>query len=424
MKVEVVIVGAGLAGLCCARHLKREGVSSLLIEASDAVGGRLRTDIVDGFRLDRGFQVFLDSYPEAKAVLDFKALQLRKFLPGAMVRFQGRFHPIIDPWRDPLSSFKSIFNPIGSLLDKVRVAMLRGRSCRGTIADRFSEIEEQTLSHLRSQRFSSEMIDRFFRPFLGGIFLDADLVTSSRMLNFVFRMFATGEACLPSNGMQAIATQLASHLSPDNIRLNTSVCHLSHRSVKFDSGEAIEADRIVIATDAPAAEKLIAPLSSPDPSSMATRGRGVTCLYFSANRSPLSKPILVLNGDGIGPINNLCVPTDVCPSYGPAGKSLISVTVLGCFQDRDRLQDQVKTQLEEWFGNDVHSWQHLRTYSIPYALPDQSPPALSLPERPVRLGAGIYVCGDHRDQASIQGAMVSGRRAAEAILEDYRCTTN
>jgi Flavin containing amine oxidoreductase len=219
--------------------------------------------------------------------------------------------------------------------------------------------------------------------------------------------------------VEAIPKQLASRISNENLLLNTRVTGISSGSVHLESGEAIQADQIVVATDGPAADKLAGDLTSKQ-RPIATKGRGVTCIYFSASNSPLPKPLRVLNGDGKGPINNLCVPSDVCSSYAPSRRALISVTVLGCFQDLGRLHSEVRTQLVDWFGNIAHDWKHLQTYSIPYALPDQMPPALSLPERPMRLASGIYVCGDHRDQASIQGAVLSGRRAADAILEDRR----
>ena len=192
MNQDVVIVGAGLSGLCCARQLQQQGVGFVLLESSDRVGGRVRTDVVEGFRLDRGFQVFLTSYPEAQRILDFESLQLKPFLPGALVRYGGRFHELTDPWRRPFAAVRSLWSPIGSLADKLRVASLRRQSLRGTIEDRFRDPETTSLQSLQRSGFSSSMIDRFFKPFLGGIFLDAELQSSSRMLHFVFRMFSTG----------------------------------------------------------------------------------------------------------------------------------------------------------------------------------------------------------------------------------------
>ncbi len=411
MKQDIVIVGAGLSGLCCASELQQRGVSFVLLESSDRVGGRIRTDLVEGFRLDRGFQVFLTSYPEAKRILDYEALRLQPFLPGALVRYSGRFHELTDPWRRPFAAVRSLYSPIGSLADKFRVAGLRRQSLRGTIEDRFRDPETTSLQLLQRSGFSTSMIDRFFKPFLGGIFLDPQLQTSSRMLHFVFRVFSTGEACLPAEGMEAIPRQLASALPPDCIRTGAKVARVQPGKVTLTTGEEISTKAVVVATEGPAAAKL---LGEAIPSS----GQGVTCLYFSAPRPPIDKPILVLNGDSRGPINNLCVPTSAAPSYGPSDRSLISVTTLKIANDSDRLRAEVLEQLGEWFGSSVADWKHLRTYAIPYALPSQLPPALSIPERPIRWQSGIYVCGDHRDNASIQGSMVSGRRAAKAVMQD------
>ncbi len=411
MKQDVVIVGAGLSGLCCARELQKQGFRFVLLESSDRIGGRIRTDWVEGFRLDRGFQVFLTSYPEAKRTLDYESLQLKPFLPGALVRYDGRFHELTDPWRRPFAAVRSLWSPIGSLADKLRVASLRRQSLRGTIEDRFCDPETTSLQRLQNSGFSSSMIDRFFKPFLGGIFLDSQLQTSSRMLHFVFRMFSTGEACLPAEGMEAIPQQLASALPTDCMRMGAKVVQVRLGRVTLTTGEEISGKAIVVATEGPAAGDLLSDM-------IPLPGQGVTCLYFSARLPPIDKPILVLNGEGRGPVNNLCVPTIAAPSYGPIDRSLISVTSLKIANDTEQLRAEVLEQLGEWFGDTVADWNHLRTYSIPYALPSQVPPALSVPERPIRWQPGIYVCGDHRDNASIQGAMVSGRRAAEVVMQD------
>ncbi len=418
LKHEVVIVGAGLAGLCCARELQSKGIPFVLLEASDAVGGRVRTDIVDGYRLDRGFQVLLASYPELKRWLDLEQLQLRPFLSGARIRYRGRFHDLADPWRRPWTALASAFSPIGSLVDKLRIARLRSLSLAGTYPQRMQDTEQTTLAYLRELGFSPQMVDAFLKPFLGGIFLDSDLATSSRMLTFVFRMFSIGNACLPANGMQALPEQLASAIPPEQIRCQAPVGKVEPGSVTLESGERLEANNIVVAVDAPAARRLLPGIGE-------VKGRGVRCLYYSAAEPPFRQPILVLNGDGQGPINNLCVLSNAAPSYAPAGRSLISVTVLGSSADPNStsslpnatLEEQVRAQMRQWYGQQVNNWQHLRTYDIPFALPDQAFPALAQPQRPVRYSDGIFVCGDHRDNASIEGSMVSGRRTALAIAQ-------
>lgn len=403
MTPDVLIVGAGLAGLCAARTLQAAGRTFTVLESADAVGGRIRTDIVSGFRLDRGFQVLLDAYPEAATVLDYAALDLKAFLPGALVRYDGRFHEVSDPWRRPLAAVGSLGNPIGTLADKLKVASIRQRTLQGTVEERFRWPETTTINTLRQAGLSDAIIDRFFRPFLGGVFLEPELKTSSRMFEFVFRMFSTGNAVVPALGMEEIPKQIAASLPAGSIRLNTRAIEVTPGHVRLDNGETLRARSIIVATEGPAAARLLG--------KMPVDGQPVTCMYFSAPTPPISEPILVLNGDGQGPINNLCVPSVLSPSYAPAGQSLISVTSLS-----NAGESAVLDQLEAWFGSPVTDWQHLRTYRIAYALPNQVVPALAVPEREVRRGPGLFVCGDHVDNASINGAMVSGRRAAQALL--------
>ena len=409
--LDAIIVGAGLAGLSCARHLEERGLKVKLFEASNAVGGRIRTDVVDGFRLDRGFQVLLDSYPEAQRQLDLPSLGLKAFQPGALVRIGGRFHELVDPWRRPWSVLSTLTAPIGTLRDKFLIAKLKTRSTKGTIQQRFQDPETSTWKALQEIGFSESMVERFFRPFLGGVFLDSKLETSSRMLDFVFRMFSYGNACLPSEGMEAIPRQLAARLSSGTVQLNRRVARVHAKAVVFDDGTSIEASSIVVAVEGPSVESLLDEPSGP----FMVTGQGVTCFYYAAEKSPLAKPILVLNGEGQGPINNLCVPSDVCASYSSDGRSLVSVTVLGVESNRSELEQAVRQQLMEWYGPEVGRWEHVHCYTIPFALPTQPVSWLEPFERSVMIREGLYVCGDHRDQASIQGALVSGRRTAEAV---------
>ena len=412
---KIVIVGAGIAGLCCALELQAVGLPCLVLEASDVPGGRVRTDRVDGFQLDRGFQVLLTAYPEARRMLDFPALRLGTFAPGALVWTGGKLHRVADPFRQPWALPATLLAKVGSFGDKLRVTRLRRETREGSLDDLFAKPEMTALEALRRlYGFSERMIETFFRPFLGGIFLERELATSSRMLDFVFRMFSLGKAALPAAGMGAIPVQLAARLTAKAgagaLRLGAPVASLEDGGVRLKSGERIAASTVVLATAAGDATRLLPGLNTP-------LSRATACVYYAADRSPAVGRCLVLNGEEDGPVNNLCVPSNVARSYAPAGKALIAASVLG--EERELtdpgLETAVRRQLTGWFGAEVAAWRHLRTDVVRDALPARR--SLEPADLPARCRPGLYLCGDHRTTPSLQGAMASGRRAAEAIRE-------
>jgi len=410
--MEVIIVGAGLAGLCCARVIHQAGIPFLILEAADGVGGRVRTDRVEGFLLDRGFQVLQTAYPEARRVLDYQALKLRPFHPGALVYCDGRLHRVADPLRLPNHLLSTLFSPVGSLADKLRVARLRWHVTRGSLEDLFRRPETSTLTALKNQGFSASIIERFFRPFFSTVFFDPELAASSRMFEFVFRMLAEGDAALPAAGIGAIPAQLADSLPAGSIRTGAPVARVAEGGVVLASGENIPARVVVLATDGSETLRLLG-REEPFPTV------ACTCLYFAAARPPLPEPLLVLDGENTGPVTNLAVISNVAPSYAPPGQALIQATVVGNppLSDPD-LEAGARAQLARWFGPEVKDWRLLRIYRILRALPDQRPPTPHPLEQPVRLSSWLFVCGEYQSLSSLQWAMVSGRRAGEAVVRE------
>jgi phytoene dehydrogenase-like protein len=401
---DVVIVGAGLAGLSAAREIQRHGHSVIVLDSSDAVGGRVRTDIVDGFQLDRGFQVMLTAYPELQTQVDMRALDLRPFDPGALVWRNGKGHAVSDPFRKPQTLATTAFAPIGSVFDKARIVVLRARVMRRKPAVLLGGQDVSTDVALRAFGFSTKIINRFFRPLFGGIQLDPHLATSRRMFDVIFRSLSEGQSVLPSRGMHALPLQMASRLSEGTIHLNTRVNTVEGAKVTLASGESITARAVVVATDGPTASSLLGiPI---------VESRKVGCVYFSADAPPTKEKYVVLDGTGNGPVLNVAVISNVAPSYAPADKHLI-VAALPGVTDGD-LEAMSRQQLRSWWGPQVDSWKHLRTYVINHGGPVQKPPFS--PKQRVDLGNGLFVCGDHRDTGSIQGAMFSGRRCGEAVV--------
>ena len=427
-KKSVAVIGAGMAGLTCAKVLHEGGAGVTLFEKSDGVGGRVRTDGYQGFKLDRGFQVHLTAYPEAKRHLDHGALDLHPFEPGALVWRGGKLRRLADPWRSwnkPAALLRTAVGGVGSPLDKLKVARLRASATGGTVEHLFRLPERTTLAALRDNaELSGEIIDGFFRPFLGGIFLERELTTSNRFFYFVFRMFARGRAALPGGGIGAVPRQLADRLPYGAIRLGRTVAAVSDRSVTVAGAQPRAFDAVVVAAGAEAT----AALGVADPHPAPKSWHGTTCLYFAADRAPVKDPVLVLNGegldesqaDGAGPINSLAVLSRVCPSYASGGKELVSVSVLG--DGGERLEKRVRAQAAAWFGPAATRWEHLKTVAVPQALPSYEPPTTPPPDVPAKTAAGVYLCGDWRSDPSLNGAMASGRRAAEAALNDLHLT--
>lgn len=424
---DVVVVGAGLAGLACAKELAKAGCDVVVVEASDGVGGRARTDEVDGFLLDRGFHIFLTGYPESQAAFDYTALDLKPFYAGAKVWFEGKFERVADPLRHPVDGVLSLSNPIGSPLDKVKVGLLRFQTLLSSNEQIFAAQETTTEEALRLYGFSNAMIDRFFRPFIGGIYFDRSLRVTSRLLFFVLRMLATGENCLPSRGIGACANQLYNSINKDRVsfRFNARVEKVSGSSVTLADGEELQAKRgVVVATEAPVAANLLGQSPAADGAELQSSApKGTCCLYYDVPGGPppeFREPILFLDGEGSNEVvNNATFLSEVAPSYSPAGHGLLSASTLSLCGEQpsdDDLDAAARRDLAKWFGeSEVSRWKLLRIYRIPYAQPPQVPPTNL--NRSVLVGDGLFVCGDWVESSTLEGVLHSGRRAAASLLQ-------
>ena len=409
--MTVVVVGAGLAGLACAGRLQAAGREVVLLEAGDAVGGRVRTDVVDGFLLDRGFQVLLTGYPAARAQLDLDALGLEPFRPGVVIQLADGPTRLADPLRDPGAVPAGLTSPALEIADGLRLLAMRAAVQLPDGQDVATRPQTTALARLRDRGVSDTVTERFFRPFLAGVFFDTGLSTSSRMMELVFRSFFTGDVAVPATGMRAVPQQLADRLVPGTVRLGARATAVRPGRVELD-GEVVQAEHVVVATEGPAAQQLLGAEHL-----RVAPGRGTVTLWWRAPVSPVGAADLVLDGEGTGPVNNLAVLSDVAPSYAPSGEHLVAGSVVGVPDLDDReLDAAARAQLRGWYGTQVDAWDLLRVDRIAWAQPRQDPSDLPTLARSVEVGANLWVCGDHRDTASIQGALVSGRRTAEAVL--------
>ena len=419
---SIVIVGAGLAGLCCARTLQRAGFDARIYEASDDVGGRVRTDIMEGYKLDRGFQVLFTAYPAIKQEIKQEALKLAPFDPGAVIFYAGQRFELGDPLRKPLELFQAAFSPLLITRDKLRVLRLRRELRKMSVSDIFKMHDKDMESYLRAFGFKHRFLDRFIRPFYAGIFLDRSLRTSVRMFAFTFKMLSEGQIALPAAGMGEMAQQIARDLKPDTLFLNTPVQALLREGkrvtgIRLQNGETVLADQVVVATSADVAADLTG-LDLPQ------EHRSVACLYFSLPERLYRQKKIMLFPDpnpyaGDDPyVNNAALLTNIAPSYAPAGKHLLSVTVLGnpLISDEE-LAEQCKAEIAPHFRKvRPETWRLLRVYRIrwaqfaqPVGIFDRIPDTET--ETP-----GLILAGEITVSSSLHGALVSGQRAAALAM--------
>lgn len=404
---EIAIIGAGISGLIAALRLEKDGYSPIIYEKSDRAGGRVKTDIVDGYQLDHGFQVLLDSYPKAQEYLDYNSLELQEFLPGAQIFNKGKSSVLGDPLRSLQLLIPTLFSAVGSFSDKIKILKLNTAIKNKTVEEIFNEEETTTLSFLKFKGFSNEIIERFFRPFFSGIFLEPNLETSSRMFQFVYKMFGTGNAVLPKSGIEAIPKQLKQQLKRTTIKLNTAVESVTDNGIIFAGGQEIKPDYVIIATDA-------SPLV-PNLRKQQLNWYSSDTLYFTCKTRKIEKPLIGLISDKEALINNIFYHTSIDTELR-GYEELLSVTVVKEHELSEyELIQKVKEDLKTFCG--ITTERYLKHYPIKMALPKLNNLRYSLMPSETRLTERLFLAGDYLLNGSLNAAMISGEMAAIGVIQ-------
>lgn len=406
---KIVIVGAGVSGLVAAQHLEAAGYAPLIIESTDRVGGRVKTDMVDGFACDHGFQVLLTAYQEAQRYLSYSKLDLKTFRPGAVVYRGGKSYPIVDPLREPAQLLTALFSPVASLKDKFLTWKLQRELKAVHPASLFLEDEQaSTRQFLRAYGFSEAFIKAFFVPFFGGIFLENELKTPAAMLRFVFKMFAEGEAAVPNGGMEAIPKALRAELQKTQFRFQTQAEAILDNRIRTQNGEDIPFDALIVATN-PA--HLLPRLAG-----AATTHHATTTLYYRSKGQVLPARLIGLVESPEYMVNNFCELAPLESGYSPMGEQLVSVT-LKDIPSSANAEEAVANELRQIAGHNGWSLTPIARYDIPKALPQLDHLTYDIQPTESRLTEQVFLAGDHLLFGSLDAAMRSGRRAAEGVLE-------
>ena len=404
---RIHIIGAGISGLIAAQILENHGYYPTIIEASSSVGGRVKSDIVNGYTLDHGFQVLLTSYPAAKKYLDYKKLDLQKLLPGATLFKDGKAQTIGDPLRSLSLLFPTLLSSVGKLSDKIKILKLNALLKKKKLTVIFQAEEKTTLQYLKDFGFSKEIITDFFTPFFSGIFLETKLETSSRMFEFVYKMFGDGLAVIPKNGMQTIPDQLKSNLKNTTFKFNSPVKEVKDKQLLLEDGSVLESNITVIATEASA---LVSNLKN-----QKTDWKSCDTLYFEAEKKVINRPLIGLITDENTLVNNIFYHTSVATS-NKTEKELLSVTVVEKHQLNEKdLIDVVLEELHTKCG--ISDVTFLKRYQIKKALPKLINLQHEISSTETKLKSTIFLAGDQLLNASLNAAMIAGERAAMGVIQ-------
>lgn len=400
---DVLVVGAGLAGLACARTLERAGLSVIVVEAADEVGGRMRTDRVDGFLCDRGFQIVNPAYPALRRLVDLDALELRSFDAGVAVRHDRGLAVLADPRREPRllpATLRSGYLDVGEL-----AALSRWAAPALRPSELICGPDTTLAASLAAAGVNGRLRREVLEPFLAGVLADSSGQTSAAFVRLLVRCFLLGTPGVPAAGVQSLPRQIAAGLQTP-VRCGVRVQTVSRGGrVETDHGP-LKAPAVVVATDAVDALELVGVGSG--------TMRGLRTWWFAADQPPPPERLILVDARR-GPVVNTSVMSVAAPSYAPRGRTLVQATTL---LPNELDEAGVRRELDRLWGTSTATWDLVVRHDIERSLPVQSAPLTA--RRPVALGEGLFVAGDHRDTASQQGALVSGRRAARAVLAARR----
>ena len=403
---KIHIIGAGISGLIAAQVLENYGYKPTIIEGSNSVGGRVKSDLVEGYLLDRGFQVLLTSYPAAKKYIDFDALEIQRLLPGATIFKNGKSQTIGDPLRSFSLLFPTLFSSIATFSDKLKILKLNVLLKKKEIDTIFKEDEKTTLQYLIDVGFSEEMIQTFFKPFFSGIFLEPNLDTSSRMFEFVYKMFGEGLAVVPKAGIQAISNQLKDNLKNTKILLNSEVESVKNKGIILKDGSEIESDFTIIATEA---SQLVANLNNQE-----THWKTCDTLYFETTDRIISRPLIGLISEENSLINNLFYHTSIQTTTKGKGE-LLSVTIVKNHSlSEKQLIEKITEELEDFCG--ITNATFIKRYQIEKALPKLDNLQYEISSTETKLTSSIFLAGDQLLNGSLNAAMIAGERAAMGVI--------
>jgi protoporphyrinogen oxidase len=402
-KETIYIIGAGVSGLIAAYELEQEGYHPIIIEQTDEVGGRVKTIHEKGYALDLGFQVLLSAYPLAKKYLDLDALELHKLESGALIYVNDKTYRIGDPMRNWKMLFPTIFSDIGSIRDKLKVLKLNNRLKRKSIHEIFESPETTTLQYLIEFGFSSKIIERFFKPFFAGIFLESNIRTSSRMFEFVYKMFGEGYATIPKLGIGEISNQLKNKLHNTEFIFNCEVKDITNDKILMVSGENLPHDGVIIATNS---TSMIRSHKGAD-----MKWKSCMCLYFEVDQTNIPANTIALIADGGNYTNNLYAYTDV-----KTGKTILSVTTLEHMNKTDaEIIENIIAEVKKYTG--ALKVDFIHHYRIKQALPDIQNLKMTVQSAENQVMDNIFLAGDALMNGSLNAAMESGYIAAKSLLE-------
>jgi phytoene dehydrogenase-like protein len=415
----VVVIGAGLAGLAAAVTLHRAGRAVCLLEAGDGVGGRVRSErTADGFILDRGAPLLFTAYPALSGLVDQAALDLRAFDAGALIAGSTPMQVAVDPFAHPWRLPQLLANSPFSRGDALRLLRLK-LELMGPGGGRLPAAGEHDVAmELASIGFSSRAVERFFRPFFGGMVLDQTLDTRAHTFLFLFKMLSEGRMAVPSAGMGALAAQLAAHLPAGSVQLHTTVSEIERGAdgvAAVCAGQRrFPAAAVILAADLWSARTLFPELPAYDPLGCAT-------IYFRSGQPLYRQRLLLLNPDPMGFLDRVTPLTNVAPSYAPAGQHLLScVSLNGQDLDDATIEQRSRTELTHLFGEKASGLRCLGIHRHAHAQFRQPPHWRDHRPRIRTTTPGLYLAGEYMQSSSINGALLSGLEAARAVLGDRR----